>query len=163
MSEGSSRRERVLSGGVGPANPDKGAFYTVGDVSKAESTLTRSDQKRCPQGSYCKVVTDTYAQPADMDLASVKTKIHVLVNALKVFTVLKAAPKHEKPVEVHLTIVRGQFGSSSFGWLFSYASPTKHLVGALGYPEEVFTPPSQLPTVDCERLTGRFVILGIIV
>ena len=42
-----------------------------------------------------------------MDLASVKTKIHVLVNVLKVFTVLKGAPKRmKKPAEVHLTIVQ---------------------------------------------------------
>ena len=60
-----------------------------------------------PKDLIVRVVTDIYAQPADMDLASVKTKIHVLVNVLKVFTVLKGAPKRmKKPAEVHLTIVQ---------------------------------------------------------
>ena len=106
--EGSSRRERVLSGGgVGPGNPDQGAFYTVGDVSNTESTLTRSDQKRCPQGSYCKN-GKRYLCPAGRYGSRVgENKIRVLVNALKVFTVLKGAPERMKePVEAHLTIVR---------------------------------------------------------
>ena len=88
-----------------------------------------------------RMVIDIYAQPVDMDLASVKTKICVLVNALKVFTVLKGAPKRMKePVEVHLIIVRRavrlQFKLRLA--ISHMRRQRKHLVGALGYPEESF-------------------------
>ena len=140
--EGSSRRERVLSGGgVGPANPDKGAFYTVGDVSKAESTLTRSDQKRCPQGSYCKS-GNRYLCPAgrygsrvgeDQDTCTGKCAegFYCPEGSTKAHEKACGGPSHYCPE-----------GSSApvqvMDGYFSYASPTKHLVGALGYPEESF-------------------------
>jgi len=142
--EGSSRRERVLLGGdIGPDNHDKGAFYTLGGTPDGSHSknATRNDQKRCPQGSYCvngvrrPCPAGRYGSRLGEDRADCAglcaEGFYCPEGSTKAHERACGGPSHFCP-EGSPSPKKVQNG------YFSYASPTKHLIGALGYPESSF-------------------------
>ncbi len=142
--EGSSRRERVLlGGGVGQDNHDKGAFYTIGgtpDGSQSHNN-TRNEQKKCPQGSYC-VNGKRMLCPAGRYGPRIGERNESCAGlcAEGFYCPEGSTNSHQRACggPSHFCPEGSPFPKQVRVGYFSYASPTKHLMGALGYPEDSF-------------------------